>query len=385
MKVLIIPHLPTLYGRRYNLAVALAKLGVEVHFIIWDMPYPFTLHRSFKHIVNSYRTDEYVHNGFTIHRIKRLPFFWPKLNGIIFKRQIHKIYTNSRSDIIISQSYTNETEPPSDLPIIYDLNDDHAAFADIYGSKTYRLGFKALGVNKVVRDQTERALLVTYVSSALGNKAKMLSDNTLFLPNGVDELAFSLPLKTKTRKKINLVYVSNFGPWSQLNLVIHAVNIIKKTRPDVHLYLVGAGTELQKAMVLSTKLKLDKTITFSGHVSDRKEIYRIIDLADLCINISDKNTFRDSSFPIKVIEYSARGKRVISSDLAEVRSLNFNNVHIIKALSSADKLAKDLEVALSLNIDSIAVAQRIATNYRWSTIACKLESEISKLLEPAAA
>ncbi len=151
MKIILIPHLPTLFGRRYSLAKTLASQGHEIHFITWDMPYPLSLKSALHHMRTSLKSGEYYKDGITVHKIRRLPFFWPVINGIFFKRQMRKIFKAYKADVILAQSYTNELEPPLELPLVYDLNDDHAAFAEIYGSAIYRAGFRLLGVRKTIQ------------------------------------------------------------------------------------------------------------------------------------------------------------------------------------------------------------------------------------------
>ena len=381
MKIIIVPHLPTLYGRRYNIAKTLAMQGDEVHFIVWDMPYPMDLKGIVRHILNSWKKQTYVHSGFTVHKIRRLPFFWPVINGALFKKQIRKIYADNDIQLVLSQSYTNETEVPKELPLIYDMNDDHAVFADIYGSYIYKLGFKLLQVKKTIAAQGSRALLVTYVSSALGEIAHALNDNALFLPNGVDEMAFTEPIKSKNSGHTQLTYISNFGPWSEIDSVILAVEQLRTNHPDIVLNIVGNGSEITNAKAMTKKLHLERHVIFFGHVSDRKKVFDIIDSSDLCLNISEKNAFRDAAFPIKVVEYSARGKKIISSNLDEVIALNLENVFIRSAGSSAVILANNIEDALNMEFNEKAISSRIATEYRWGRIADRLSVEFSKLKE----
>jgi len=379
MKIMIVPHLPTLFGRRYNLAKALSEKENDVHFIVWDMPYPLTFKSAIRHIFNSWGNTSYAHSGFTVHKISRLPFFWPRVNGIIFRYQIRKIFTNNNIQVILSQSYTNETATPRELPLIYDMNDDHAAFADIYGSILYRIGFKLLEVKETVREQITNALLVTYVSSALGEIAAKNNPNTMFLPNGVDELAFSYPVQTQSDDHIQLTYISNFGPWSEIEHVVRAIKLLKARYPDIILNVVGEGTEISKAKSLVIQQNLSQNIIFFGHVSDRKKIFSIIDGSDLCLNISEKNAFRDAAFPIKVVEYSARGKKVISSDLREVRTLNFENVYIRKNIADPEILSRDIQTALEMKFDGQTIAKKITNDYKWENIVTILEDEIIKL------
>lgn len=82
MKLLIIPHSPLLACRGYFLAKHLAELGDEVHFLIWD-PYPRDISSIKKNLSSSLKYVAYVKDGVMIHKVRRLPFFFPPINGHI--------------------------------------------------------------------------------------------------------------------------------------------------------------------------------------------------------------------------------------------------------------------------------------------------------------
>ena len=148
---MFIPSLPTLFGRRYQLSKYLAVKN-EVHLISWNMPYPVTFKNLLSNLKDSWRYRRFVKDNIIIHKIRRLPFFFPLINRWFFQKQIRRIFNNKSIDIIISESFFNETEPPQDLPIISDLNDYHKAYAEIYGSKFYKLAYKFLKVEETIKE-----------------------------------------------------------------------------------------------------------------------------------------------------------------------------------------------------------------------------------------
>ena len=74
-------------------------------------------------------------------------------------------------------SFINEIEPPLDLPLIYDMNDDHYEFSKIYGSLLYKLSYQLLQVKQTINNQIKNAKSVTAVSDILVRKAKMYNKN----------------------------------------------------------------------------------------------------------------------------------------------------------------------------------------------------------------
>jgi glycosyltransferase involved in cell wall biosynthesis len=379
MKIIFVPHLPTLYGRRFSLSKSLVQADNEVHFIIWDLPYPLKPSEILHHIATSWRKQTYIKDGVVIHKIRRLPFFWPIINGVLFKIQLRKIFNKLQADVIISQAYTNETTPPNGVPVIYDLNDDHLAFAQEYGSLLYKLSFILLGVRRTIDKQCKNALAITVVSKTLYKKVKQYEKPVLLLPNGVDsEVVRKILSKAQLKDSRNkILYVSTFGKWSQIIPLIHTVDVLKDSIPDVLLLLVGDGTELHEAQNLVSKLRLDSYIKFMGRINDRKQLFNIINGCDVCLNISEKNTFRDSASPIKVFEYSALGKKVVSSNLAEVSSLDLPNIFIYKNDPEQVNLKRAIVKALNARIDSKKVQERVLKEYSWHG----LTNQLSKVIQ----
>lgn len=128
MKVILIPDNPVLKGNRaYYLAEALIRKGHEVHYITWDSPYHMRGRELLKHLFTSMLQETSHQDKITIHKIRRLPYYWPWVNGLLFKYQLKNIYRSLGVDFIFTMTYTNETEVPKSLPFVYDMEDDYAA------------------------------------------------------------------------------------------------------------------------------------------------------------------------------------------------------------------------------------------------------------------
>ena len=331
MKIIIIPNMPVMAGRHYCLAKTLEEQGHEIHYMMWDLPYKTTTGKLIKHLFTSLIPKKYKHENFIMHKAIRLPFFWPVINGLIFKKQIKRLFKKTNADIIITESYTNETEVPKELPFIYDLADDYAAPADIYGSQIYKLAFKLLEVKNVMKRQSTNALAVTAVSEILFKYAKQFNNNVSLLPNGVDTETINLVKKDKTsqvKNKYSMIYVTGFGEWSRAIETLEIIKELKKEFPKLEVTLVGKGIEVANIKKFIRDNNAKNYVHYSGFVSDRNKLYKLINQSAIGLNISDKNKWRDAAHPIKVLEYSALGKKVLSTDLEEVKKLHLPNVFI---------------------------------------------------------
>lgn len=386
MKIIIVPCVPRMYGRRYNFAKSLAAAGHEVHFITWELPYPIKLKTLAGNFHTSLKTDEYEYqnDGFTMHKIARLPLFWPFINGWLFKSQLTRLYKKLDADVVFSQGYTNETEVPKNLPLIYDMNDDHVALAEIYGSRFYKLAFRLLTARHSVKKQCKQALAVTVVSEKLVDFADHYNKRVYKIPNGVNRGIIENILADKASKCTNpqsIVYVTGFNQWSRPIETMQAAMALKKDFPKLELTLIGEGTEAEKMKQFIAENKVEKYIHYLGAIYDQSKLFRIVNEHNICLSISDKNKFRDSASPIKIFEYSSLGKKVVSTDLDEVLSLDFPNLFIFSDKNGQQSFAKTLRRALEDTHHFADVSKLVLQKYTWEFLSDELVKTIEPLLK----
>ena len=378
MKIIIIPNSPVMAGRHYCLANSLVEQGHEVHYLLWELPYHMKSVDLIRHLATSLFSKEYKQDGFVVHKVSRLPYFWPHINGLLFKHQAKKLYKKLDADIIFSESYTNETGVPKGIPFIYDLADDYAAPADVYGSPIYKLAFKLLGVRRTMEKQSKDALAVTAVSETLCNFAEQYNKQALKLPNGVDTEIIKEVLKdksTRSKNKYSMVYVTRFGEWSRAIETLQTVLELRKEFPKLELTLVGEGTETKKIQKFISDNNAEEFIHYLGFIYDRMTMFSVINQSAIGLNISDKNKWRDAAHPIKVLEYSALGKKVISTDLDEVKALGYSNIFMFSDKDKRNNLKSVMRKALKAQRNEKkykAVSERVLKEYNWSKFTNKL-------------
>jgi glycosyltransferase involved in cell wall biosynthesis len=382
VKIIIIPNSPVMAARHYCLANTLVDQGHEVHYFMWALPFRVNARELLHHMTTSLIPKTYQYERFTMHKVSRLPYFWPVINGWIFKFQLRRLFKQLDADIVFAESYTNETEVPRDIPFIYDLADDYAAPAQVYGGLVYRLAFKLLGVSSVMRRQCENALAVTAVSEALCEYARPYNETVIKLPNGVDAELMRQILKDGSTYPANnhsMVYMTRFGEWSRVIETLQAVTELRKEFPDVEITLIGEGSETPKILDYIRENRAKNYIHYLGFVYDRKKLLRRMNSSAIGLNISDKNRWRDAAHPIKVVEYSAFGKTVVSTDLSEVKALRLPNV-----LMFSDKGRNDLKSVMKRALkrskgyeDYLSMSNRILRDYDWHGITNRLVRLIS--------
>src|SRR6185437_528636 len=94
----------------------------------------------------------------------------------------------------------------------------------------------------------------------------------------------------------------------------------------------------------------------------------LLNKSSIGLNISDKNKWRDASCPIKVIEYTALGKRVVSTNLDEVKNFRFPIIFLFSDDNDGDSLDAALRRALDNKKTYGVIANQVTDAYDWSLL-----------------
>ena len=138
-----------------------------------------------------------------------------------------------------------------------------------------------------------------------------------------------------------LAYVGMMGPQDGVDQAIRALAVLRRTRSDWHALFVGDGDMLADMRRLSTGLGLSEHVEFTGLV-EQGDVIRILSSADVCIAPEPRSPSNDVSTMIKVGEYMAMGKPVVSYDLAETR-LTAGDAALYARADDVDDLAHCLD------------------------------------------
>ena len=185
-------------------------------------------------------------------------------------------------------------------------------------------------IHEVVNEEAQKADIITVVSNTLGDYVKdKYNKESVFVPNGFDSKKMGQVTKNqieKIRCKYNLQskwvigYIGYIGNWVAVETVCNAFKLIKKKISNAHLLWVGAAPDIE---MLRNQFG-NEDITFTAGISDDIEpFFKMIDLGILPHN---RCLFQDCAFHIKLIEYTAAKKMVVSSAIKEVVRLNLPNV-----------------------------------------------------------
>jgi glycosyltransferase involved in cell wall biosynthesis len=197
---------------------------------------------------------------------------------------------------------------------VFDVADDLVAMFDQEAGRVGRFAFHWLA--KAFQDHLmRRSALVTTSSTVL---AERLNDNVVVLPNGVDLEAAQRADGRRIREQYETPIVGFLGAFEyfvDFDMVLAAAEALK----DVTFLLVGTG-RLWKAIKAQVAAKSLMNVALPGPVPYPKGLDYIAAM-DVCLIPFKRSPISDGVCPLKLFEYAALRKPIISTSFAEIRRL----------------------------------------------------------------
>lgn len=216
----------------------------------------------------------------------------------------------------------------------------------------------------------DKAALVITTSEALAEKANRIKRGVRVrvIGNGVDYHFFNSapkaqPLQFKAFGKI-VGYMGMISDWIDFDLV----NYLADNRPDLNFVFVGP--------IRAKKLPSKKNIHFLGTIDYRKvPVY--CNGFDVCLIPFQRGEFADAINPVKLYEYLALGKPVISYYTKELGRYK----DVIYFARDKEDFLKNVEIALEERQDGIRELRRNTAKLNdWKMISEAVGNELSGLV-----
>ncbi len=195
------------------------------------------------------------------------------------------------------------------------------------------------------------------------------SSHVKIIPMGSNSKVVSrIPKKEKNK---TLIFISRLSPTKGVSDAIKSVEILKKTFPDIKLWIVGRGEDSfkQELSALVKDLDLTENIKFYGFISD-SEKEELLSKAHILIAPSVKE-----GWGLTVHEAGARGTPAVVYNVAGLRDVVKNNVNGLVCTSNTPQiLAKNISTMLSsqklyLKLQAGAINER--KKHTWDNTADK--------------
>lgn len=96
------------------------------------------------------------------------------------------------------------------------------------------------------------------------------SEKSVIIPNGIDFQQI-MDIDPKDERS-DVIFAGRLIKEKNVNLLIKAINILKKKQPDIKCFIIGDGPEKNHLINLSKKLELENNVIFKGFVKNYEDL-----------------------------------------------------------------------------------------------------------------
>ncbi len=168
--------------------------------------------------------------------------------------------------------------------------------------------------------------------------------------------------------------------FSGLKEVAQELAKVKDQFPNLKLFIVGDGDAYEDLIHIREQLHLENCMIFAGKQPFTK-IPQLISAADICLLPAYDNEIMHDIVPIKMYEYMAMGKPIVSTKLYGVMK-EFGENHGLVYVDTPQKVLNEaISIINSGNITSIGQeARKFVASNSWKNITDSFEIKIKELL-----
>jgi glycosyltransferase involved in cell wall biosynthesis len=249
-------------------------------------------------------------------------------------------------------------------------------FSAYYVSDEYSFSAKEVPVPQAERDLLKEAGVVLLTSPALMEKRSAFNPNTLFIPMGVDYQKFANPvpepedLRNVPHPRIGYVgHLKNALNWSLLPELSLA-------HPDWSFVFVGPKRPHPEIDELLRQLDLRPNVYFLGG-KPTEVLGAYPQHFDVCVMPYVLDDYTKYVYPLKMHEYLASGRPVVSSGIRSVEDFR----QVVTIAGSREEWSKAIEDGLSPRENSEkrnAERQAVAREHDWDPVARKVAQAIAR-------
>lgn len=173
------------------------------------------------------------------------------------------------------------------------------------------------------------------------------------------------PENTLKQAKHLLVYAGVMGPQDGVEQALRALKLLHGSRSDWQAVLAGDGDAAEEMRSLARELGLDHLVSFPGWL-EQDDLDRLVRTADVCLAPDPPSPLNDISTMVKVGEYMAAGRAIVSFDLPETRITAGDTVLFAQTEREfAEGISSLLDDAKRRAALGAAAAARVAGGLTW--------------------
>jgi glycosyltransferase involved in cell wall biosynthesis len=183
---------------------------------------------------------------------------------------------------------------------------------------------KIIGEERAVLDASDHVVVPSRTSARFFHRLGVTPDRVTIIPNCVDADLFSPPATPPPDEPPHrLVYVGTLAPWQGLGALLEALALLRGRR-TLELHVVGpCKTTWGRAIrQLARRLRVHDVLHLSGPMA-QPDLVPVLRTAHVCVAplLADARNVLQGCCPLKILEYMAVGRPILSTRLAAVEEL----------------------------------------------------------------
>jgi len=218
-------------------------------------------------------------------------------------------------------------------------------------------------------------------------RGKVKPENVFVVRNGPNlrRVAYRPPSeRLRNMNKCILCYVGALNPQDGVDYLLRSLRDLayKLNRKDFYCVIMGTGDSLEDLRAQSMELELDSYVELTGYVSE-EDLMRNLSAADICVDPDPSSPLNDVSTWIKIMEYMALGKPIVTYDLYETRWSAQDAALYIKPndeMAFAEGIAKLMDRPDIRAQMGESGRQRIQHDLKWDVVGQNLVRAYKQLL-----
>lgn len=285
------------------------------------------------------------------------------------------LYNLPQSPLLHLPGLSNLTDV--DCRTHFDLADDLVAMMEVELGSIAKVG-AMMAARAVQNHMISKAGTVTVASSVL---EEQIDRNVLMLPNGADIADLDQADGSLWRAKNpgpTVGFVGAFEYWVNFDLLLQAAQRL----PRVTFLLVGGGRRWQEVKDHVGKLNL-KNVRLTGAMPYQEAMNYVAGM-DVCLLPFTKDDVSDGSCPLKLFEYAALRKPIISTHTREVARIGQGWITFaddpINFASAIESLLTDHRAASHSGDAGRAMVEQL---YNWPNLTRQFEELLLKGAVPS--